>query len=163
MSAYRPDARREIARQRNDLSDLIARAELQLDLDARADLAKYACIRLVGFLEQSLLTVGIELVRRQTSGPPQSFALSHLDKSFNPNTEALLKYIGRFHSDWRTSLEDLLRDDERAQILTSLVGVRNQIAHGRNQSVGIETVKEYRKVVDLVVDHLLERFSPLPR
>jgi len=163
MAAYKPIARTEIQRDRRDLDELIQRAESATDLDVRADLAKYSCMRVTGFLEQALTTLGVDLVRRLSSGVPQSFALSHLDKSFNPTTEPVLKYVGRFDPAWRQELEGLLAADERGQQLNALVGTRNQIAHGRNQGIDIQRVKEHRRTVDAIVDHLLEKFAPAPR
>jgi hypothetical protein len=137
---YKPVARTEVARQRRELDQLIGRAEAVQELDLRADLAKFACTRVTGFLEQALLTMGIDLIRRLSSGVPQTFALSHLDRSFNPASEAILLFVGRFHPTWRAELEELLREDEQAQTLNALVGARNQIAHGKNQGIDIRRV-----------------------
>ena len=83
-------------------------------------------------------------------------------KSFNPNADALLNYVGRFRASWRSELEGFLNDEERLQSVNSLVGVRNQIAHGKNQGIDIRTVREYRAVVDSIVNRLLDHFDPAP-
>lgn len=160
MTRYLPQTRTEIARLRKGLDDEIARAEAQVDLEIRADLARYCCLRVTGFLEQALLVLGIEHLRRLASGTPQNFGLSFLDKSNNPTAEAVLKYVGRFDATWRTELEAHLADDERGQDLNALVGTRNQIAHGRSQGISIQRVKEHRANVDVLIDFLLDRFDP---
>lgn len=161
MATYRPAVRTEIERQRKFLDELFARAEEATELELRADLAKYACLRLTGFLEQSVMSLGIELVRQSSGSSTQAFALSHLEKSFNPNADALLKFVARFNKTWRDELSDILNIDEKSQDLNALVGSRNQIAHGKNQGISIQRVREYRDTVDGVIDHLLNKFVPV--
>jgi hypothetical protein len=160
VARYIPQTRTEIARLRRGLDDEITRAEAHSDLDVRGDAAKYCCMRVTGFLEQALLVLGIEHVRRLASGTPQNFALSFLDKSSNPTAEAVLKYVGRFDPDWGADLHALLEEDERGQDLNALVGTRNQIAHGRSQGISIQRVKQHRANVDSVIDFLVTRFDP---
>jgi hypothetical protein len=160
MAAYLPQARTEIARLRKSLDDLFERADKQDDLEVQADMAKYCCLRLTGFLEQSLLIIGIELIRQKSSGRPQDFALSFLDKSFNPSPGAILTYVNRFSSTWKEEVDSLLKQDERATELAALVGTRNLIAHGKNQGIGMKRVREHRTNVDDLIDHLLDLFHP---
>lgn len=160
MQQYRPVARTEIVRQRKSLDDAIERAESASDLEMRADLARYCCMRLAGFFEQALLSLGTDLLRRTSGGPAQTYGLSFLGRSFNPTSESVLQYVGRFSPEWKGELEVFLGEEERGQQLNALVGVRNQLAHGQSQSVGIERVKQYRKTVDQAIDILLEKFEP---
>jgi uncharacterized protein YutE (UPF0331/DUF86 family) len=160
MARHQTLARTEITKLRKSLDDVISRADNVVELELRADMARYACLRLTGFLEQALITSATQLVKTQSSGSPQTFALSHLQKSFNPRSEAILKHVERFKTEWRDEFEQLLSEDEGSQHLNSLVGIRNQIAHGQSQGVSIERVKEYRKTVDEVVNFLLDRFAP---
>jgi len=161
MERHHPSARTDVARLRRSLDEVIERAEKIVDIELRADLARYACLRLTGFLEQALLTASTDLVKAKSSGQPQAFALSHLQKSFNPRADAIYRHVERFKTEWRQDLEGLLTLDEGAQDLNALVGIRNQIAHGQNQGISIERVKNYRKTVDTVVDLILDRFCPI--
>lgn len=154
--------RPEILRLRRSLDEVFERADdKELEIEVRADLAKFACMRLTGFLEQSLVSLGRHCAAEMSGGQVRSFAESHLERTFNPNSDAILKFIGRFDSRWRADLEELLQEQERGQTLSAVVGIRNQIAHGMNQGVSIERLREYRKAVDDTVDFLLDRFAPM--
>lgn len=160
---YAPIGRKAVATLRRDLDDLIARAEAQADLEVRADLAKYACLRLAGSLEQALLSCGRSVVAAESRGRAGSFADSHLDKSLNPKRDAIAAFVGRFDTGWQQQIETFLEESERGQTINALVGIRNQIAHGANQGISIERVKEYRSVVTLLLDCIIDLFDPLPR
>ncbi len=160
---YAPIGRKAVANLRRDLDSLITRAESQDDLELRADLAKYACLRLAGFLEQALLSCGRSVVAAESRGRAASFADSHLDKSFNPRRDAITAFVGRFDTGWQEQVELFLGESERGQTINALVGIRNQIAHGANQGISIERVKEYRSVVTLLLDCIVDLFDPLPR
>ncbi len=159
---YAPIARNAVEKLRRDLHDLIARAEAQTDLEVRADLAKYACLRLAGSLEQALLSCGRAVVAAESRGRAASFADSYLDKSFNPKSDAIKAFVGRFDAGWLQQVETLLKESEREQTINALVGIRNQIAHGGNQGISIERVKEYERVVMLLLDCIVDLFDPLP-
>lgn len=153
--------RAEVTKMRRSLDDVIARAEDDaLDIEIRADLAKYACLRLCGFLEQSLLTLGRKALHGKSGGVALAFGLSHLERSFNPSKKAIADFVRRFDAAWHGDLERLLAEDERGQMIGALVGIRNQIAHGHDQGVSIDRVKDYRRVVDEVIDALLARLDP---
>lgn len=162
MASRHSNARVEIIRLRKSLDEVFERADdKHLELEMRADLAKFACMRLTGFLEQALVSLGRHCAVEMSGGQAQSFLMSHLERTFNPNPDAVLKFIGRFDSNWRSEVEELLKEEERGQTLSSLVGIRNQIAHGISQGVSIERLRDYRKAVDYTVDFLLDRFAPL--
>ena len=149
-----------IAKMRKSLDEIFDRADKSEELQLRNDLAKYACMRLTGFLEQALVELGRECVKNRSGGAARSYSLSYLEKSFNPKRDAILRFIGRFDSAWRNEIEVLLDEDERGNSLSSLVGIRNQIAHGKDQGISIDRLRDYRKVVDFTVDHLIARFAP---
>lgn len=148
---------------RRDLDDVFARAQdAALPLEVRSDLARYACMRLTGFLEQALLSLGRAAVNNKSGGVALSFAESHLESSFNPRKDAIVKFVNRFAGDWRIDLEELLAREEHGSTINAVVGTRNQIAHGHNISISIKRLVEYRAVVDKVVDLLVEKFDPQP-
>jgi len=144
------------------LDQEIDRAEHADDLEVRSDLARFACVRLVGFLEQALLSCGLTVSARLAHAEARNFAESYLGKSFNPKHGAITEFVGRFNLDWRIDVEEYLAESERGNTLSALVGIRNQIAHGASQGISIQRVKEYRQVVDDLLNLVVERFDPLP-
>jgi hypothetical protein len=102
------------------------------------------------------------LAEEEARNATLAFSLSWLDKPGNPRAKNLLRLTGRFSSRWRGELDDLLKADERGVRVNSLVGIRNDIAHGKNQGVSRAQAFEYYELVDEVIDFFLERFDPTP-
>ncbi len=142
------------------MDGVIARAESEKEVELRSDLARYSCIRLAGYLEQSLLSCGQAVSSRLAHAQARRFAESHLGKSFNPKQGAIADFVGRFDQSWRDEVEMLLAESERGGTINALVGIRNQLAHGASQGVSIERVEEYRIVVEELVEFALARFDP---
>jgi hypothetical protein len=162
---YSPVARTEITRLRRDLDALIARCEHEKrGTDTQSDLYQYACVRLCGFLEQSLLLVGRARMSRQLGGEAQTFGLSHLSRlGRSPTDDAILKYVGRFSPEWSFELTEWLAIDSRASTVNSLVGIRRNIAHGSSVDVSSQRFAEYYVVILELVEWLIENFEALPR
>jgi len=60
-------------------------------------------------------------------------------------------------------LEALLAKDELGQSINALLGIRNDIAHGKNQGISRVGAFEYYLAADAIVDFFLERFEPQPK
>jgi hypothetical protein len=160
---YRTQARSELARLRRSIDDLFLRA---WDIDAESELAgdinRYLCVRICGLLEQMMLTTGRSAVEGHSWGIGQNFALSWLERSKNPSADTLEAFIGRFSSAWRDDLVALLKEEERRSRINSLVGIRNDVAHGKNQGVSTGQAFDYYVLVVEIVDHFLDRLEPVP-
>jgi hypothetical protein len=138
----------------------IAEAETEAGTEMDSLAGRFLCIRVCGFLEQSMLTCSRALCERSSWGEGQEFALSHLEKSRNPKSERLIEHVRRFNASWADELDEFMSEDETANRIDSLVGIRNQIAHGRSQGIGRVSSFEYFGVVDKVVDWIVDRFDP---
>jgi hypothetical protein len=160
---YLPSARREIDRLRRDLEDLFLRSgEIDEADELSADLSRYLCVRVSGFLEQALAYCGRSLCERGSWGNAQKFSLSWLRQTPNPRADQIVKFVQRFDDAWAEDLVDLLGDNERGQTINALLGIRNEVAHGKSQGISHNRVLEYFEVVEEIVAFLLERFEPLP-
>lgn len=162
-SRYRPSGRAEIARLRKDLDALVTRANAaDAGSEEEADLNRYACVRLSGFLERSIASCMRALVERESFARGQTFALSWTERSPNPRADEILKLVRRFDGGWADELEQYLAEDERGSRVNSLLGIRNDVAHGRNQGVSRIRLLEYHNLVSDLVEWLLHRFDPTP-
>jgi len=160
--AYSTSARTQIARLRHDLDELFKRAEKLDEADElTGDIYRYICIRVSGFLEQSLAHCARSLCSQSSWGPTQRFALSWMNRTPNPRAEEILKFVQRFDDAWEAELRLVLDEDEHAQSINALLGIRNDIAHGKNQGVSRGRTLDYYAIADKVVDFLLEKFEPL--
>lgn len=107
----------------------------------QADLARYLCILVSGFLEQAIRHVlGRYAVDR---GHPRigRYVERQLSSFTNANSKKLIDLVGGFDAQWRTELADYLVD-ERKDAIDSVVANRHNIAHG--QDVGLT----YRRIAD---------------
>lgn len=154
-------ARFEITKLRSSLDKLFERA---FDLDAGAEVAgdvnRYLCIRVAGFLEQSLLATGRCIAESMAFSLGQSWALSWLERGPNPSRREVERFVRRFSTAWGDEIVLYLDEDQRGQRLNALVGIRNDIAHGKNQGVSAAQAYSYYEVVVEVVDWILDRFEP---
>jgi hypothetical protein len=120
------------------------------------------CVRVSGFLEQSLLSAARSLCEARSTRECLRFSLSWLERAPNPKADEIVRLVNRFDGTWSQQLKDLLSEDERQTRVNSLLGIRNDIAHGKNQGVSKTQVWEYYQLAVELVDWVLDRFEPLP-
>jgi hypothetical protein len=160
---YKSTARTEINRLKKSLTDLYDRCnQLDSSSEISGDMNRYLCVRVSGFLEQSLLAAARSLCEKRSSGEALRFSLSWLERAPNPRADEIIKLVSRFDSKWAQELEILLSEDERRTRVNSLLGIRNDIAHGKNQGVSKRQALEYYNLVVEIIDWVLDRFEPLP-
>lgn len=162
-SRYQPSGRTEVRRLRSQLEDLFLRVE-QVDAasEIAGDLHRYLCVRVSGFLEQSLISSARACCGQMSSGRALEFASSWLERSPNPRAMEVVKFIGRFDSDWADELASYLEVDERGGRVNALLGIRNDVAHGKNQGVSRRQAWDYFELVCELTDWILDRLDPLP-
>jgi hypothetical protein len=54
-------------------------------------------------------------------------------------------------------------EDERRSRINALLGIRNDIAHGKNQGVSRTQAWQYFELVNNVLEWILTRLDPIPR
>ncbi len=130
--------------------------------DALDWLARFLVVRSCGYLEQTVVEVARSYVRANSGGPARSFAISWLERSRNPNPEALATITGRFDAVWASELESFLSaDDQRlGREISFLVDRRNRIAHGFNEGVGPQKALALKAVACETADWFILRFNP---
>jgi len=154
-------ARTDVDRWRRSLEGLFERADaLDQGSAVAGDLNRYLCVRVAGYLEQSLISIGRSSIERLSGGVAEAFALSWLERSPNPSASEVARFVGRFSNRWREEFEEFMQADGRGQRLNALIGIRNDVAHGKNQGVSARQVRDYLDVGQDVVDWLLDRLEP---
>lgn len=121
------------------------------DLELQADLAKYLCILVAGYIEKSFSEIVLEHARRCGAPSLQNFVEQNTSKFTNANASKIIQFLGAFDSDWRLKIEYHLKD-EKKDAVDSIYGLRNNIAHG--VSVGLTYIRMkdyYTKIKDLVL------------
>lgn len=154
-------ARVQVERLKKSVEDLYIRADPRNidDPEIASDLGRYLCVRVSGFLEQATQVILRDYCSRNSWGEIQTFAHSWLDRMPNLSSDALVKLIKRFNESWATELEEMLSKEERKASLNALIGIRNDVAHGKQQGMSRQQAWEYFELAETLVDWLLERFG----
>jgi hypothetical protein len=137
----------DVERHAQQVDAVLARAS-QLSLvespELQADLARYACVLVAGYVEQSVKSIFGEFVRTRASPEVHRYAERRLARVRNPNASDLVVLAGDFNPEWRIYLDVVLRDERKAA-LDSVVANRNGIAHGRSVGIGLVQIGTYHR------------------
>jgi hypothetical protein len=145
----------EVARLRSQLDATFKRARSlqEADLETQADFARYLCILVSGFLEQSVAELVLEHARKN-GGPTLQRHVEHNTRRFtNANAQKLKELMGSFSPDWRLKLDSFLVDEFKDAV-DSVVSLRNLIAHGGSAGVTYSRILDYYRRVQSVVDEI---------
>ena len=129
------------------------------DPELLSDFARYLCVLVAGFLEQSVIELTLEHVRNHSEASVQGYAENRLRQFTTANAQRITDLIGTFDAGWRSDLESYLVDERKAAV-DSVVALRHNIAHGRYVGVTMATIKEYYPRVKHVVDHIADLCVP---
>jgi protein involved in polysaccharide export with SLBB domain len=146
----------DVERHAQQVDAVLARAKQSSLADSpelQADLARYACVLVAGYVEQSVKAIFGEFVRTRASPEVHRYAERRLARVRNPNATDLANLAGDFNPEWRTSLKAVLQDERKAA-LDSVVANRNVIAHGRSVGIGLVQIGTYHGQVKTVIKEL---------
>jgi hypothetical protein len=125
------------------------------DIEVQSDFAKYLCVLVSGFLENSIVALMLDFVERRSA--PE--ITSHVERSLgywtNPSAEKIKQLLGSFSTDWHRDLESYLVD-ERKDSVNSIVTLRHKIAHGESVGTSLSQVKAHYRTILEVLDHIAD-------
>lgn len=167
MSAYKPVGRTEVARLEKALQALFDRydefvRDPNSELELRADLAKFVCVRICGYVEQSLVALTTSHADSQSAPTVARFAISWLSRTQNPKRGTLVEFASRFDHGWGDELNGLFETIDPADTFNSLVQTRNDIAHGLSTGIGRDTLIQHLSVAIAIVSWFTDKLDPLP-
>jgi RiboL-PSP-HEPN len=150
----------EVERQKQRLDATFKRASLiGAEAELLSDFAQYLCVLVSGFLEQAVIELVLEHVRKQSAGSVQRHVEPRLRRFTNANSHRIVELMGSFDPDWRKDLEEFLVDEYKDAV-NSVVNLRHGISHGRSAGVTMTRVQEYYLRVKQVVDHVANLCAP---
>lgn len=157
MSPYDPSGQTQVRKFGRDLQEELVRYEEYLrsrtsSSELSADLSKFICVRICGYLEQGILTMARAHCEMKSDPLTARFATSCLAKGRNPRSASLVDLARRFDHSWGEDLIELLGMIDPAGTLDSLVQTRNDIAHGLSTGIGHDALIQYFAIVVDVVD-----------
>jgi hypothetical protein len=127
-------------------------------LEVRSDFARYLCILVAGFAEESLRELATQRCRVQSSETVASYAVSRIRGLRNVDKEKLLQFVAAFSPAWRADLES--NQEAELDALSSVVNNRHVLAHGGTVGVTYATVQGYWESVKVLARRLTDMFDP---
>jgi len=150
----------EVDRQRQQLDATFKRASgLGPDPELLSDFARYLCVLVSGFLEQAVVELLVEYLRRHSDNRVQQYGEQRLRQLTYLKVQRLIDVLGSFDPDWRRDLEAFLVDEYKDAV-NGIVDLRNTIAHGRYVGVTMKRAQDYYGRIKAVVDHLSQLCVP---
>ena len=157
---------REVDLRKRRLSATFGRADQLSSLPdpspLEADYARHLCVLISGYVERSLAEIILAYATGKTPAPLHSYLESSLRRLTNVDKERLLAVVGSLDAGWRAEL-DAFVIDERLAALNSIVGLKNDIAHGGGASVSLDQVKKYWAAIQEVIDKVEHLVCAPPR
>ena len=135
--------------------------DLRYEADVQAHWAKYTCVLISGFIEQSIKEIVLEHTSVAYNDRASRYVECTWPSSRNMKCNAIIDLLGYFDDNWRASFENWLNDDERVKEINEIVSWRSNIAHGNEANTNNVTLNsvsnKFRIACDLVdfVEELL--------
>lgn len=152
----------EVTRQLQQLRSLIDRTRYATqDINLQGHWSRYLCIMTAGFLENSLRSIYSEFARSSSSPHVARYVDTRLRLIYNPNAQRFINTASNFDRVWGDQLQEFLAKDSsvRKNAIDSIIGNRNQIAHGGVSQISIARVQEYLEhcveVLEFIEDQCL--------
>jgi hypothetical protein len=131
-----------VAAHQSRIDAVFARAAAVTDNHTQADMARYLCVLVSGFMEQATRHIYGEYVRARSSPQVSRYVERQLEGFMNANASKLCQITGAFAGQWGKDLEGYLAG-QRKDALDSIIANRHQIAHGRDVGLTYITMKDY--------------------
>lgn len=146
----------QIASRKQNLDSLFARLSTVTDPEMQSHWARYLCVLVSGFIEDSVRILLTEYVKGKANKKISDYVMSQLSSFTNANTEKILTLTGKFSKDWELALRAEV-DDELKSAIDSTVARRHEIAHGKNSSITFHTIRNYYGRVVKAIE-MIERY-----
>jgi hypothetical protein len=127
--------------------------------ELQAECARHLCVLVSGFVERSIAEIILAYAEDRAAPILRSYIDTTLRRLTNVDKERLLTVVGSLDARWRSEL-DLFVVDKRLAALNSVVGLRNDIAHGGSGSISLDQVERYWTTIQEIIDKLEQLVLP---
>lgn len=143
----------EIYTQKQRIEQMLKIAQSCRDTEIQSHWARYLCVLISGFIENSVELCLSEYSRRNSNDVVANFVGCKLRGFQNPKIGPIIELFGSFNATWRGDLESAT-DGKLGDSINSIVGNRHSIAHGQSVSLSLGSLTAYYrdalKVIDLL-------------
>ncbi len=141
------------------IENIFSKVDTITDISLQGELSKYLCVLSSGFIEQSLRTLLLDYLSKNSSPTIQRYNTPIIKNITNCKHGKIKSILEQFDINWAKEFDDEL--DNRSQIpdeikdsINSTVQNRHDIAHGKSIGVGYNTIKKYFDKVKIAVEIL---------
>lgn len=121
------------------------------EFELKADFARYLCVQVSGFLEQSVRNATTDYATKRSDPTVANFVLRATNRLTNLDSDKIKDHLLKFNPGWRQQLDALLID-EKKDAINSVVALRHMIAHGQSADVTVGRIKGYFWHINKVID-----------
>lgn len=146
----------QIHAHRQRIEATFARAASVDDLETQADLARYLCVLMSGYLETAVRHIYGDFSTRQGNPALGRYIERRLKGFQNPKPGKLVELAGDFDAGWANDLSDFL-DGRIYDHIDGVVANKNRIAHGENVGVTYARAREMFESVTAAVDFMRDQ------
>lgn len=114
-------------------------------------LTYYLCIRISGFLENSIRIIYTDYSNPNAKGNVFTFVGNKLKKFPNPTWSAILNLANDFDPNWKANIKNNIKPNQ----LTSLESInvnKNAIAHGGSSNITLSDLHSYYNDMVMLID-----------
>jgi hypothetical protein len=134
---------------------LVRAADKNLDPQVQAELCKLGAVMTCGTLERCIELIILERLANKAHPRIISFVKGHFKRGANYDCEAIEQLFRRFDPDWAEDFRKFVEaNDAVKQSVASCYSVRNAVAHGAPQGLGISTLNQYAAQVVGLIEEL---------
>lgn len=129
------------------------------EIEISAHWAKYVCVLISGFIEQSIKEMLFEYASETTEQRVLKYIQSTWNESKNMKCDPIKEILTSFDELWGNNFETWLDKDERKKQINEIISWRNRIAHGEEANttnVTLVSVTEKFKIACDLVDFIEE-------
>ena len=118
--------------------------------EIQADYARYLCVLVTGFLEQSVVRVILEYVDELGDPSLSRYVAETLRRPGSMQAQEILRLVGNFNENWKTELGEKLTTRHR-EAIGSVYASRHKIAHGEDVDLAYRQVRgDYVLVLEAI-------------
>lgn len=125
------------------------------DTELQSDFARYLCVLVSGYIEQSIVQIILEHAREKDAPTLERFVERKTKRFANAKVSRIQELLGDFDPEWRKELDELLGDEQKDAV-DSVVNQRNIIAHGGSVEVTYLRIRTYYQQAQCVIDQVAE-------
>jgi len=151
-------SKRHIISYKNHLDSLFEDVKKISDPKMESEWAKYLCILVCGYLEQSISAIFCNYAQKKSCPNIANFIERQLEKARNPKMQQVIDLITKFNDKWGKEITEKTIDKYK-DVVDGVVTNRNKIAHGIDVNISYSQIKNYYndilitiKIIDDVVN-----------